>query len=280
MSGAVAPTTNSSAWFFNETSVGLVIQSGGTLRLRSSASTTDRATLDSAGKFGIGVTPTAFLHLIGGTSSANTAPLKINSGTLLATTEAGAVENDGMHLYYSAANGGTRFQLDQQSGGGSFVALDGTSTGGTAQAQTFQDGVTLGVQNSVSGAFTLLSGSSAKNLTFTLSAIGSGGIPNGRFVNIDGSALTNNTARNFKLAAGDIDLAPLITSNVTGTGGAVQKTNPTIASPIFTPIAFASLGTPIDGTFNYCNDCTIANPCASGGTGALAKRLNGVWVCN
>lgn len=44
--------------------------------------------------------------------------------------------------------------------------------------------------------------------------------------------------------------------------------------------AFASLGAPGNGTFEYCNDCTIANPCAGGGTGALAKRLNGVWVCN
>jgi hypothetical protein len=43
---------------------------------------------------------------------------------------------------------------------------------------------------------------------------------------------------------------------------------------------FASLGTPNNGMLVYCSDCTIANPCASGGTGALAKRLNGVWVCN
>jgi len=45
-------------------------------------------------------------------------------------------------------------------------------------------------------------------------------------------------------------------------------------------VAFASLGTPSNGAFAYCSDCTIANPCASGGTGALAKRLNSVWVCN
>lgn len=42
----------------------------------------------------------------------------------------------------------------------------------------------------------------------------------------------------------------------------------------------ANLGTPANGTFCYCSDCTIANPCAAAGTGALAKRLNGVWVCN
>lgn len=43
---------------------------------------------------------------------------------------------------------------------------------------------------------------------------------------------------------------------------------------------FASLGTPSNGTFLYCSDCTIANPCAGAGTGAFAKRLNGAWVCN
>lgn len=43
---------------------------------------------------------------------------------------------------------------------------------------------------------------------------------------------------------------------------------------------FANLGTPANGVFVYCSDCTVANPCAGAGTGALAKRLNGVWVCN
>jgi hypothetical protein len=52
------------------------------------------------------------------------------------------------------------------------------------------------------------------------------------------------------------------------------------ALPTLSAVAFASLGTPGNGTIAYCSDCTIANPCASGGTGALAKRLNGQWVCN
>lgn len=43
---------------------------------------------------------------------------------------------------------------------------------------------------------------------------------------------------------------------------------------------FTNLGTPGNGKFVFCSDCTIANPCAGSGTGALAKRLNGVWVCN
>ncbi len=43
---------------------------------------------------------------------------------------------------------------------------------------------------------------------------------------------------------------------------------------------FAALGTPADGTMKYCSDCTFANPCASGGSGAIAKRLNGAWRCD
>jgi len=43
---------------------------------------------------------------------------------------------------------------------------------------------------------------------------------------------------------------------------------------------FTSLGTPSDGTIKYCSDCTFANPCASGGSGAMAKRLNGAWRCD
>ena len=43
---------------------------------------------------------------------------------------------------------------------------------------------------------------------------------------------------------------------------------------------FATLGKPPNGAINYCSNCTISNPCSSGGAGAIAKRLNGVWVCN
>lgn len=45
---------------------------------------------------------------------------------------------------------------------------------------------------------------------------------------------------------------------------------------------FANIGTVLtaNGDMAYCSDCTIANPCAAAGNGALAKRLNGVNVCN
>ncbi len=82
------------------------------------------------GNMGIGLTvPTASLHLKAGTAAASTAPLKFTAGTNLSTTEAGAIEFDGSHLYFTATNAGTRYQLDQQGGGITIGAS--TITGGT-----------------------------------------------------------------------------------------------------------------------------------------------------
>jgi hypothetical protein len=36
----------------------------------------------------------------------------------------------------------------------------------------------------------------------------------------------------------------------------------------------------VDGSLVYCSNCTVASPCASGGTGGFAKHINGGWVCN
>jgi hypothetical protein len=75
--------------------------------------------MKGGGNVGIGVSSaTARLMLPAGSATANTAPLKMTSGTLLGTTEAGAIEYDGTHLYFTAADAGTRYQLDQQGGGG------------------------------------------------------------------------------------------------------------------------------------------------------------------
>ncbi|HEY9014873.1 MAG TPA: hypothetical protein VIM84_07410, partial [Gemmatimonadales bacterium] len=47
-------------------------------------------------------------------------------------------------------------------------------------------------------------------------------------------------------------------------------------------VAFASLGTPANGTLQFCTNCDPAsNPCTTGGasTGSLAIRMNGAWKC-
>lgn len=58
----------------------------------------------------IATAPTARLELPGGTATAGTAPLKIASGTALTTTEDGALEYHGSHLWFTI--GSTRHQLD------------------------------------------------------------------------------------------------------------------------------------------------------------------------
>ncbi len=66
------------------------------------SSTVDAMLLNDLGHFGIKtVLPTALLHLGAGTATANTAPLKLTSGTNLTTAEAGAMEYDGTNLFFT-----------------------------------------------------------------------------------------------------------------------------------------------------------------------------------
>jgi hypothetical protein len=75
------------------------------------------------------------------------------------------------------------------------------------------------------------------------------------------------------------------TTTETEVGAAVTNTtirhaNTTLNTLTLGTFTFSNLGAPANGTMRYCSDCTVANPCAGGGTGAIAKRLNGRWVCD
>lgn len=85
-----------------------------------------------------------------------------------------------------------------------------------------------------------------------------------------GAGSTQNPLQTILLASG--------ADGSTTVGG--PTTSGTVGHVFLVARTFANLGTPGNGSFAYCSDCTIANPCAGAGTGALAKRLNGVWVCN
>jgi hypothetical protein len=43
---------------------------------------------------------------------------------------------------------------------------------------------------------------------------------------------------------------------------------------------YSYLGTPGNGTLYYCSDCQQSSNCSTGGSGAMAKRINNAWVCN
>jgi len=55
-------------------------------------------------KFGIGINATARLHIAAGTATANTAPIKLTSGTNLTTPEAGTIEFDGNSLFFTTGS--------------------------------------------------------------------------------------------------------------------------------------------------------------------------------
>jgi len=61
-------------------------------------------------------------------------------------------------------------------------------------------------------------------------------------------------------------------------GALVQQATPDALT--LTPFTFTTLPPAVNGQLRFCSDCAVANPCAGGGTGALAKGLNGAWVCN
>lgn len=78
--GAANPTTDNAAWQWNESGVGYVFQSGGSIRFRTGATTADRITATSAGDVGINCnTPTADF-VIFGTSNCSGSGSTINAG--------------------------------------------------------------------------------------------------------------------------------------------------------------------------------------------------------
>lgn len=91
--------------------------------------------------------------------------------------------------------------------------------------------------------------------------------------------LTNNTGTGLtRVSLGVNSIAfPAITVSAAVAG---QTQGIIITKGDGTNAAFADLGAATNGSMIYCSNCTVANPCAGAGTGAIAKRLNGVWVCN
>lgn len=80
-------------------------------------SNANTGTTVSVGNIGIYVVnPSARLHLPAGSAASGQAPMKMTTGTALTTPEDGVFEYHSNHLYFTI--GSTRFQIDQQSGGG------------------------------------------------------------------------------------------------------------------------------------------------------------------
>lgn len=91
---------------------------------------------------------------------------------------------------------------------------------------------------------------------------------------------TNWTAIRHVIAAANNSSIRFLTTTDNGSNLVSQFEIGADGELISTGTTFAALGTPANGTFIYCSDCTFADPCAGSGTGAIAKRLNGAWRCD
>jgi hypothetical protein len=96
--------------------------------------------------------------------------------------------------------------------------------------------------------------------------------------------LQNNNVANWLVgfnfnAAANVAFIGNYANNVGGLlGGGVPGTG--FKGDDVNGFTFSQLGSFSNGSRLYCSNCTIASPCAGAGTGAIAKRLAGVWVCN
>ncbi|MFZ2777638.1 MAG: FISUMP domain-containing protein, partial [Candidatus Moraniibacteriota bacterium] len=188
------------------------------------------------GNVGIGTTsPTAYLNIKAGSASAGTAPLKFTTGTLLSATEGGAMEFDGSHIYFTATNAGTRYQLDQQSGT-AYTATNGLTLNTTA----FELGGTLTKNTELAlGGFNLnFSGTGNIGIGTTspqakLHVAGATSI----FGSGEGGTPADITIRGAAAGGADIAGANMYfdASNGTGSGGSgslIFRTAPTLGGPI------------------------------------------------
>lgn len=181
----------------------------------------------SAGLAGISVTaPTALLHIAAGTATANTAPLKFNSGTLLTTAEAGGVEFLTDAFYVTVTTNAIRKMI--------IASTTGRSTAQTAAVASVAT-YTLGAEDQTFevSANVLVTTSSAENFTVTYAYTDEG-----------------NTARtgtfNFQLLAGTVGTA------IAAANGAVPYNGiPVhIRCKASTTITIATTGTFTGATYN------------------------------
>jgi hypothetical protein len=115
------------------------------------------------GHVGIGVAPTAVLHLKNGTAAANTAPLKFNSGPVLTTAEAGAIEFTTDDYFATITTGAARkaFVLDDGARLTSGKIPIATTNGRLIDGQTPLAGTKVYYVSDTSG------GAVTRKLTFT-----------------------------------------------------------------------------------------------------------------
>jgi hypothetical protein len=158
-------------------------------------------TINNVGQLGIGVSnATAYLHLIAGTATANTAPLKFNSGPLMGTAEAGAVEFLTDKYYFTITTGGARKEVTLNDGAITTDLVAYTTTNGrlTGSSRLGYNGTAL---TQFAGTYTIVPSSSAQA---AIIVSGSGTVGGSSYLDflkvINTSASATNINKTFRVS--------------------------------------------------------------------------------
>jgi hypothetical protein len=145
------------------------------------------------GNVGIGTTtPTARLHIAAGSASANTAPLKFTSGTVLTTAESGAVEYDGT-AFFATPSGTNRYKLSMVLTGS--ATLDFPSIG-TLNSQS----LTITVMGAALGdPVTVECPTSMIDVVFLKAYVGSANTVTVKAVNLSGAAAQDPPSATYRV---------------------------------------------------------------------------------
>jgi SO2946-like, C-terminal domain/Pectate lyase superfamily protein len=180
------------------------------------------------------------------------APSQIISGNIVNTTTAGLRLNGGSGNFNLQMFNNTGYQVDFSNEVGPSVIFANSAT--QAPGTLFN-----GTPGQADFVFLDFGGAAANRyISFPVQTVHVAGwspqFPQSNAV----MAVINDSAQTGNLYA----------SNVTLSSSAKMGASP-----------FANLGSPADGSLLYCSDCLQSNPCAAGGAGALASRVNGAWQC-
>lgn len=213
-----------------------------------STMTTTNITLTGESMGVMQTSPTAKLHLGAGTTAANTAPLKLTSGTAMTTPEDGAIEYHASHLYFTI--GSTRYQLDQQSPSSvPFNALADATGNDTLNNAAFTQSWAW---NSITTANALTMSSSSITAGSILTINGSNNSLNstgGLLYVVNSGTSTSGTVAKFEA------------NNNVGGAGMIVRASGNIGIGTFTPTSVLHIG----GTPNIANQ----------GVGGMLLRIDG-----
>jgi hypothetical protein len=235
--------------------------------------------VDNSSQYGIGIDSTA---------STNTG-LAIIGNVITRSNQSSGLSQAGLSVLHTTFSLIASNDISDSTAKQVYAIIEGTGS----DNNTFRSNI---LQNASTSLLSLTGANSKMDTGLSVDLSGNTKIPGilsmtGSGANAAVQATGSNTSLTLtgNRSAADTGGDLLVNSSVARTGGKIirvlnngtEKASWTFdGSVVLGSVTFANLAVTSNGQIVYCSDCTVANPCASGGSGAVAKRINSAWVCN